>query len=55
MVGGDNASRAIAIGMVLGAHFGVNAIPQEWKETLEQWDYCDGLLDTLPLLREGVK
>ncbi len=54
MVGGDNASRAIAIGMVLGAHFGVNAIPQEWKETLEQWDYCDGLLDTLPLLREGV-
>lgn len=53
MVGGDNASRSIAIGMVLGAYFGVNAIPQEWKETLEQWDYCEKLLDTLPLLTQS--
>jgi ADP-ribosylglycohydrolase len=53
MVGGDNASRAIAIGMVLGAHFGVNAIPQEWRETLDQWEYCENLLDTLPLLCQG--
>lgn len=51
MVGGDNASRAIAIGMVLGAYKGVNAIPTEWKETLEQWDYCENLLDQLPLLK----
>ncbi|HEX5710268.1 MAG TPA: ADP-ribosylglycohydrolase family protein, partial [Sulfuricurvum sp.] len=51
MVGGDNASRAIAIGMVLGAYFGVNSIPKEWKETLEQWDYCEDLLNTLPLLK----
>lgn len=55
MVGGDNASRAIAIGMVLGAYFGLNAIPQEWRETLEQWEYCERLLDTLPLLNEGNK
>lgn len=52
MVGGDNASRAIAIGMVLGAKFGVDAIPSEWKETLEQWDYCENLLDKLPLLQK---
>ena len=52
MVGGDNASRSIAIGMVLGAHFGVDAIPQEWKDTLEQWDYCEGLLNKLPLLKK---
>lgn len=51
MVGGDNASRAIAIGMVLGAYKGVDDIPNEWKETLEQWVYCDNLLDTLPLLK----
>lgn len=51
MVGGDNASRAIAIGMVLGAYKGVGAIPNEWKETLEQWEYCENLLDTLPLLK----
>ena len=52
MVGGDNASRGIMIGMVLGAYFGVNAIPVEWKETLDQWDYCEKLLDTLPLLKD---
>jgi len=52
MVGGDNASRAIAIGMVLGAYFGVDAIPNEWKETLDQWDYCENLLNKLPLLQK---
>ncbi len=51
MVGGDNASRGIAIGMVLGAYKGVQAIPQEWKETLEQWEYCEILLNKLPLLK----
>lgn len=51
MVGGDNASRAIAIGMVLGAYRGVDAIPQEWKSTLEQWTYCETLLNKLPLLK----
>merc|ERR1711957_1137750 len=28
MVGGDNASRSIAIGMVLGAHMGASSIPE---------------------------
>jgi ADP-ribosylglycohydrolase len=51
MVGGDNASRAIAIGMVLGAYKGVDAIPNEWKETLDEWDYCENMLNTLPLLK----
>ncbi len=51
MVGGDNASRSIAVGMVLGAHKGVDAIPSAWKETLEQWDYCENLLNQLPLLK----
>jgi len=51
MVGGDNASRAIAIGMVLGAYKGVNAIPLAWKETLDEWDYCEKMLNTLPLLK----
>lgn len=51
MVGGDNASRGIAIGMVLGAYKGVEAIPENWKSTLEQWDYCEEMLNKLPLLR----
>jgi len=50
MVGGDNASRGIAIGMVLGAYKGVNAIPLAWRETLDQWDYCEKMLNRLPLL-----
>jgi len=51
MVGGDNASRGIAIGMVLGAFKGVQAIPATWKATLDQWEYCNNPLDKLPLLK----
>ncbi|HQR74773.1 MAG TPA: ADP-ribosylglycohydrolase family protein [Sulfurovum sp.] len=51
MVGGDNASRAIAIGMVLGAYAGINAVPSEWRESLDDYHYCDGLLDKLPLVK----
>ena len=50
MVGGDNASRSIAIGMVLGAYNGVDAIKKEWLESLEQYEYCENLLSKLPLL-----
>ncbi|MAD41806.1 MAG: ADP-ribosylglycohydrolase [Arcobacter sp.] len=52
MVGGDNASRSIAIGMVLGAHFGIDSIPNEWKDTLTQWEYCENLLNKLPLIKK---
>lgn len=52
MVGGDNASRAIAIGMVLGAYFGESAIPKQWKESLDQYEYCDNLLNKLPLIKK---
>merc|ERR1711865_1238742 len=34
MVGGDNASRAIAVGMVLGAYHGVKAIPEDLRNGL---------------------
>ena len=51
MVGGDNASRAIAIGMVLGAYKGINAIKTKWLNSLEQYNYCEELLNTLPLLK----
>ncbi len=53
MVGGDNASRGIAIGMVLGAYKGVDAIPHAWRETLDEWQYCEDLLNKLPLLRQN--
>jgi ADP-ribosylglycohydrolase len=50
MVGGDNASRSIAIGMVLGAYHGVEAIPLDLKGGLNHWKHSEKLLDTLPLL-----
>jgi len=49
-VGGDNASRAIAIGLVLGAYLGVDAIPAHLKETLVAWKQCDEKLNALPYL-----
>ena len=51
MVGGDNASRSIAIGMVLGAYRGINAIDKQWLEDLEEYEHCESLLNKLPLLQ----
>merc|ERR1712099_28265 len=38
MIGGDNAARSVAVGMVLGAYHGVEAIPKDLKdiESLER-------------------
>lgn len=50
-VGGDNASRGVAIGMVLGAYHGVEAIPPEWgKGNLVEWESGETLLQKAPLL-----
>ena len=52
-VGGDSASRAIAVGMVLGAHLGVEAIPPSLGPgKLVEWERCAKLLDSLPLLAQ---
>ena len=51
MIGGDNASRSIAIGMVLGAYYGINSLNQKWLKSLEQYEYCEELLNKLPLLK----
>jgi len=57
MVGGDNASRSIAIGMVLGATHGVSLFENHpiWgREKLNHWNHCEDLLRRLPML-EKVK
>merc|ERR1712127_238362 len=53
MVGGDNASRSVAIGLVLGAHHGVNAIPENLWNTLNAWPKCSKLLRKLPLMQQN--
>lgn len=50
MVGGDSASRAVVVGMVLGAAQGIEAIPQHLRETFVNWDGLDALLEKLPLI-----
>jgi ADP-ribosylglycohydrolase len=52
MVGGDNASRAIAVGMVLGASQGVGAIPSDLRDSLNHWKHSESLLKTMPLLKD---
>ena len=54
-VGGDSASRAIAIGMVMGAAQGVEAIPANLGPGhLVEWERCEALLKQLPLLQKTV-
>merc|ERR1719329_1346647 len=52
MIGGDNASRSIAVGMVLGAWNGVEAVPEDLKSTLNAWKKCEKMLSKLPLLKK---
>ena len=55
MVGGDNAARAVAIGMVLGAFHGVEGIPQLLQDGLNAWGKCDELLTRLLELKAPLK
>merc|ERR1712193_480599 len=55
-VGGDNASRSIPIGMVMGAAQGMEGIPKELgKGHLVEWDHSMKLLDKLPLIKKSGK
>jgi ADP-ribosylglycohydrolase len=54
-VGGDNASRAVAIGMVLGAYQGLGGVPRKLGQgALVEWDSTMALLGKMPLLQEAV-
>lgn len=53
-VGGDSASRAVAIGMVLGAAHGLEGIPAALGPGhLVEWAAADALLDQLPLIQSA--
>jgi ADP-ribosylglycohydrolase len=48
MAGGDSAGRGLAVGMVLGAHLGMEAIPEHWLTEMRSYDHIVELLDQLP-------
>ena len=51
-MGGDNASRSIPIGMVLGAWEGLEGVPAHLGAgKLVEWESTMALLDRMPLLR----
>lgn len=47
MAGGDSAARGMAVGMVLGAHLGMQAVPENWKKELNKAQTIRALLERL--------
>jgi len=53
MVGGDNAARSVAVGLVLGAYHGASAFPAHLREGLNAWTPArEAQLSGLPLLKK---
>jgi ADP-ribosylglycohydrolase len=47
MAGGDSAGRGLAVGMVLGAHLGLDAIPSNWLSDLKSYQEIMDLMDRI--------
>jgi len=47
MAGGDSAGRGLALGMILGAHLGIDAIPANWLAELKAYGEIVDLLDQI--------
>jgi len=47
MAGGDSAARAMIVGMILGAHLGMEAIPDAWINGLKKAGQIEALLGLL--------
>ena len=50
--GGDTDTNAAVAGAVLGARYGVGAVPERWLECVPERDRIEGLADALIPLSE---
>ena len=48
MAGGDSAARGMAVGMIIGAHLGKEAIPANWLRNMKSTDRITELLAAIP-------
>jgi ADP-ribosylglycohydrolase len=51
MAGGDSAGRGLTVGMVLGAHLGLDAIPSKWLSDLKSYQEIIDLMDQIDSLK----
>lgn len=49
----EEADESTANAMVLGAYKGLRSLNKEWLKSLEQYEYCESLLNRLPLLQKS--
>ncbi len=47
MAGGDSAARGMVVGMILGAHLGMDKIPTRWLKNLASYQEIEAALDKL--------
>jgi ADP-ribosylglycohydrolase len=48
MAGGDSAARGMVVGMILGAHLGMEKIPVRWLDNLIDYHEIQAALESLP-------
>ena len=52
MAGGDSAGRGLIVGMILGAHLGMDAIPQKWLTELKSYQTILDLMEQIDQNRD---
>jgi ADP-ribosylglycohydrolase len=51
MAGGDSAGRGLLVGLLLGAHLGIDAIPQNWLKEMKAYQQ---IVDKLKKIDEAA-
>lgn len=47
VAGGDNCSRSVYLGALLGAAYGVGGVPTEWKQKVTGWAEMEKAIDAV--------